>query len=103
MSNIAVIKTGGKQYKVVEGEVITIEKLLGEENDKVTFETLLISDENGEKVEFGAPLLTKTVTGTIVKQYRERKIEVVKFKAKSRYRRRQGHRQHKSDVKIDKI
>lgn len=93
--------TGGKQYKVAEGDIIRIEKLEGEPNAKVSFDTLMIAD--GDKVELGAPMLSGKVSGTIVKQARDPKILVVKFKAKSRYRRRHGHRQLKTEVKIEKI
>jgi large subunit ribosomal protein L21 len=101
MSKIAVIMTGGKQYKVTEGDVVRVEKIEGEPNASVSFDTLMVVD--GDKIEFGAPMLDSKVTGTIVKQTRDPKILVVKFKAKSRYRRRHGHRQLQTEIKIDKI
>jgi len=105
MSKIAVIKTGGKQYKVEEGDKIDIEKLEGKEGKKIDFkEVLLVADENGKEVEIGNPFLKgKKVSGAIEKQFRDDKITVIKYKAKSRYRRKLGHRQHKTLVKIESI
>ena len=105
MSKIAIIKTGGKQYKVKEGDKIDIERLEGKEGKKIDFkDVLLVADENGKEVEIGNPILKgKKVTGAIEKQFRDDKITVIKFKAKSKYRRKLGHRQHKSLVKIESI
>ncbi|MBU1131807.1 50S ribosomal protein L21 [Patescibacteria group bacterium] len=101
---IAVIKTGGKQYKVNEGKELKIEKIDGAKGDKVNFETLLISDEEGNDLQLGAPILeNKTVEAEVVEQARARKIDVIKFKAKVRYRRKAGHRQEYTKVKITSI
>jgi large subunit ribosomal protein L21 len=99
----AVIKTGGQQLKVSEGETVTIAKLAGKEKDKIVFaEVLMIVD--GDKVNLGQPLVKNSkVTGEIVEQIKDKKIRVVKFKAKSRYRRAQGHRQQLTKVLIGKI
>lgn len=97
----AVIKTGGKQYVVEEGQTISVESLHAEVGATVSFEMLLKSD--GEKIEIGTPLLSDTVTGEIVAHGRAPKISVVKYKAKSRYTRRVGHRQNFTKVKIVKI
>lgn len=101
----AVIRTGGKQYIVKEGDTLTVEKLEGNENDSVTFEdVLLLFDEAGEQVQIGAPILKGIqVIGTIVEQGRAKKITVIKYKPKVRYRRKKGHRQHFTKVKITKI
>lgn len=101
----AVIRTGGKQYIVKEGDVLTVEKLEGNENDGVTFEdVLLLFDEAGEQVQIGAPVLKGIqVVGTIIEQGRAKKITVIKYKPKVRYRRKKGHRQHFTKVKITKI
>lgn len=98
----AIIKTGGKQYVVEEGKVISIEKLDVEEGAEVTFdEVLLIS---GDDVKIGAPNVAGAkVTGKVLEQGKERKIRIFKYKAKSNYRRRQGHRQPFTKVKIEKI
>src|SRR4030065_735655 len=95
---IAVIKTGGKQYKVKEGDKIDIERIEGKEGKKIDFkEVLLVADESGKEVEIGNPFLKgKKVAGTLVNQFRDDKITVIKYKAKSKYRRKLGHRQHKS-------
>lgn len=98
----AIIKTGGKQYVVEEGKVISIEKLDVEEGAEVTFdEVLLVS---GDDVKIGAPTVAGAkVTGKVLEQGKERKIRIFKYKAKSNYRRRQGHRQPFTKVKIEKI
>ena len=98
----AIIKTGGKQYVVEEGKVISIEKLDVEEGAEVTFdEVLLVS---GDDVKIGQPNVEGAkVTGKVLEQGKERKIRIFKYKAKSNYRRRQGHRQPFTKVKIEKI
>ena len=98
----AIIKTGGKQYVVEEGKVISIEKLDVEEGAEVTFdEVLLVS---GDDVKIGQPNVAGAkVTGKVLEQGKERKIRIFKYKAKSNYRRRQGHRQPFTKVKIEII
>ena len=91
---IAVIKTGGKQYIVKEGDILKIEKLNAEPGAKVSFEVLLTAEPEGLSVAVGTPLLDKKVEAEVLEQGRGDKISVVKYKAKSRYRRRVGHRQH---------
>lgn len=100
----AVIATGGKQYKVSEGDIITIEKLANtKEGDKVTFENVLLTDD-GSKTDIGAPYIKgKKVTGTVEKEGRGKKIEVIRFRAKSRYFKNKGHRQPFMNVLIEKI
>ena len=80
-------------------------KAEGKEGKKVEFkEVLLVADENGKEVEIGTPVVKgKKVSGAIVNQFRDDKITVIKYKAKSRYRRKKGHRQHKTLVKIESI
>ena len=97
----AVIKTGGKQYVVEEGQTLSVESLVGEPGATVSFEMLLKAD--GETVEIGTPVLSSQATGEIVTHGRAPKISVVKYKAKSRYTRRVGHRQNFTKVKIVKI
>ncbi len=97
----AVIKTGGKQYKVEEGTKLAVEKLEGKDG-KITFDQILAL--GGDKVQVGTPFLEKVkVTGKIVEQFRDKKIRVVKFKSKSRYTRTTGHRQNLTKVLIEKI
>ncbi|MFA6474865.1 MAG: 50S ribosomal protein L21 [Patescibacteria group bacterium] len=101
---IAVIKTGGKQLVVSPAEVITIEKIPGEVGSTVVFDqVLLVADTDGQNIQIGKPNLTTKVTGTITKQYRAKKIRIVKFKQKVHYRRNQGHRQHQTQVTIGEI
>lgn len=101
---IAVIATGGKQYLVKEGENLKIEKIKGEKGDAVVFDkVLLIAEEDGSKCEIGAPHLSSTVTAELLEQGRADKISVVKYKAKVRYKKRVGHRQPFTKVKITKI
>jgi large subunit ribosomal protein L21 len=103
MAKIAVIATGGKQYKVQEGQTIKIEKLEKNISDKVTFDTLLISDENGESLELGTPSLGEKVTAEVMEQGKADKVLVVKFKNKTRYKRTYGHRQPFTAIKITSI
>ncbi len=101
---IAVIKTGGKQYKVKEGEILKIEKIAGNAGDKIEFEVLLTSDEEGKDVKVGKPTVAGAkVTGEILEQGRARKVDVIKYKPKVRYRRKAGHRQMYTKVKVASI
>ncbi len=97
----AVIKTGGKQYLVKEGDVVNIEKLEALPGEVVSFDTLLTFE--GDKVAIGTPMVAGKVTAEVVAHGRAAKISVVKYKAKSRYTRRSGHRQHFTRVKITKV
>ena len=98
----AVIKTGGKQYKVAPGDIIEIENLK-KDKGPITFNEVLLINE-GEKVVIGKPLVEKAkVQGQIHENFKSKKIRVVKFKSKSRYLRTSGHRQQKTRVKIEKI
>ncbi|MBP7133791.1 50S ribosomal protein L21 [Patescibacteria group bacterium] len=97
----AVIKTGGKQYLVKEGDVLKIEKLDINKGDAVQFDTLLTFA--GETLNVGAPLLTTKVAAEVVDHGRAVKVDVVKYKAKSRYTRRVGHRQEFTKIKITKV
>ncbi len=99
----AVISSGGKQYKVEQGEIVRVEKLSGEIGAPVSFDkVLMISD--GEKVQIGTPVLDQvTVQGHIVKQGKVKKIIVFKYKRRKRYRRKQGHRQSFTAIQIDSI
>lgn len=98
----AIIKTGGKQYNVEEGKVITIEKLDVSEGDKVTFDEVLFL--SGDTVKIGQPIVEGAkVIAKVLAQGKEKKIRIFKYKAKSNYRRRQGHRQPFTKVQIEKI
>lgn len=99
----AVISSGGKQYKVEQGETVRVEKLSGDVGAPVSFDkVLMISD--GEKVQIGTPVLDNaTVQGHIVEQGKAKKIIVFKYKRRKRYRRKQGHRQFYTAIQIDRI
>jgi|SRR3990172_4429856 len=100
----AVIKTGGKQYIVTEGQTLKIEKIAGKTGDKIEFkEVLLVADDEGKVFDLGAPTVKNIVKAVIVEQGRAEKISVVKYKPKVRYRRRVGHRQPFTKVKIEAI
>lgn len=99
----AIIETGGKQYRVSEGDVVTVEKLEANEGEAVDFEHVLTVVKDGEVI-IGKPLIAGAkVTGKVMAQGKEKKILVFKYKAKSNYRRRQGHRQPFTKVVIEKI
>jgi large subunit ribosomal protein L21 len=99
----AVVNTGGKQYKVQPGDILRVEKLPGDVGSPVTFDRVLMVAD-GEEVNVGRPLLEKiSVTGTIVEQGKAKKIIVFKYKRRKRFRRKQGHRQAFTAVKIDSI
>ena len=102
---IAVIKTGGKQYKVSPKDKLKVEKLEGEEGAKIVFdEVLLVSSEDGKDVNIGEPLVEKAkVEAKISKQARAKKVMVIKHKAKKRYNVKRGHRQYFTEVEIEKI
>jgi len=99
----AILKTGGKQYKVTEGDVIYIEKLDIEENKKVIFDEVLAYSD-GKKLKTGKPYLKDVkVEGKVLSTGKGKKIIVFKFKAKKGYKRTQGHRQPYTKVEINKI
>lgn len=99
----AIFKTGGKQYRVAEGDSITVEKLEAAEGDTVTFEEVL-TVVNDADVKIGTPTVTGAkITAKVEKQDKAKKILIFKYKAKSNYRRRQGHRQPYTKIKIEKI
>lgn len=103
MAKIAVIKTGGKQYKVKEGDVLKVEKLDVEAGKKMKFDTLLIAETDGSTMELGQPSLGEKVEAEILGDGKAKKILVVKYKNKTRYKRTIGHRQEFTQIKISKI
>ena len=99
----AIIETGGKQYKVAEGDVVFIEKLDQDAGDKITFDHVL-AVLDGEKATFGAPTVAgASVEASVVKNGKGKKIRIFKYNAKKGYRKRQGHRQPYTKVEIGKI
>ena len=98
----AIIATGGKQYRVSEGDVLFIEKIDAEVDSTVSFDVLLVENEGDVKV--GTPVVEGVkAEGKVVAQGRGEKIIVFKYKAKKNYRRKQGHRQPYTKVEITKI
>ena len=99
----AVIRTGGKQYRVAEGDTVKIEKLDGDKGGQLTFEDVLLVGTEGE-THVGTPTLSgASVAATILEQGRDRKVLVFKFRRRKNYIRKQGHRQHFTRVRIDGI
>jgi large subunit ribosomal protein L21 len=99
----AVVATGGKQYKVQQGDVLRVEKLAGDVGAEVAFDKVLMFSD-GENVQIGQPVVEGAVVkGHIVEQGKSKKVIVFKYKRRKRYRRKQGHRQPYTAVKIDAI
>ncbi|MBN2344502.1 MAG: 50S ribosomal protein L21 [Deltaproteobacteria bacterium] len=99
----AVIATGGKQYRVSEGDKVRVEKLAGDAGAKVVLDNVLMLGD-GEKSKVGAPVVKGAkVEAEIVEQGRDKKIVVFKFKKRKAYRKKQGHRQSFTDLRITKI
>lgn len=99
----AIIQTGGKQYRVSEGDVIVIEKLEAQAGESIAFDEVLTIVKDGS-VKIGQPVVAGAkVTGTVVEHGKGKKIQIFKYKSKSNYRRRQGHRQPFTKVTIEKI
>jgi len=103
MSKIAVIKTGGKQYKVTAGQKVKIEKIPGKAGDDVLFEeVLLVSDDT--KTQIGQPLVAGAkVAAKIVSQGRAKKVMTIHYKSKTRRKTKKGHRQAFTEILVDKI
>ncbi len=98
----AVIQTGGKQYKVSEGDIIKVEKLNVEEGAKVSFDQVLLV--GGDDLKVGDPVVAgATVEGSVLKNGKGKKVIVYKYKRKTGYHKKNGHRQAFTQVKIEKI
>lgn len=105
MSKFAIIETGGKQYRVSDSDIITIEKLEGDFaiGDEIVFENVLLTDD-GSATNVGLPLIDGvSITGELVDQGLSKKVTVIRYKAKSRYFKKKGHRQPFMKVKITKL
>jgi large subunit ribosomal protein L21 len=99
----AVIATGGKQYRVTPGQVISVERLAGERGATIEFASVLFVSKDGEVIAGGDRLAKARVAGEVVAQGRARKVRIVKFKRRKNYRRHRGHRQAATTVRITKI
>ncbi len=98
----AIIKTGGKQYKVSEGDVIKVEKIEAQSGDKIEFDQVLMVA--GDDVKVGSPVVEGAkVQAEVLDQKKDKKVVIYKFKAKKNYRKKKGHRQPYTLVKIEKI
>ena len=98
----AIIATGGKQYKVAEGDVIRVEKLGVEAGETVSFDEVILV--GGEETKVGAPTIAgATVEGTVEKHGKQKKITVFKYRPKKKYRNKQGHRQPYTKITIESI
>ncbi len=98
----AIIQTGGKQYKVCEGDVIFVEKLAAEVDETYTFDTVLAV--GGDEIKLGSPLVEgASVEAKVLRQAKSKKVIVFKYKPKKTYRKKQGHRQPYTKLQIEKI
>lgn len=103
MAQFAVIETGGKQYKVAPGTKLKIERLMGDEGAKLTFDKVLLVAGDG-KAKIGMPYLDGAkVEAKVLRQARDKKKLVFRYHSKTRYRKRKGHRQHFTEVEITSI
>ena len=98
----AIIVSGGKQLKVSEGDIVKVEKLTAEKGDSVTFDQVIAVSDDG-KLSVAGDVKSARVTGTVLEQGKEKKVIVFRYKPKSGYRKKNGHRQPFTRVKIDKI
>lgn len=100
MAKIAVIETGGKQYVVENGSVLNVEKLSAQKDNKIVFDKVLLTDD-GSKTEVGAPYIGGAkVSAELVSEGRGKKVTVIRYRQKSRYFKKKGHRQAFAKVKI---
>ncbi len=98
----AIIETGGKQYRVQPGDVISVEKLNAEPGDEIKFDKVLVMGE-GADAKVGTPYLDAAITGQVVENGRGKKVIIYKYKAKKDYRKKQGHRQPYTMVEIIEV
>lgn len=100
----AVIRTGGKQHRIAPGQRLRVERLDGEIGDRITFDQVLMVRGDDGEVAVGAPTVDgASVSAEVIGQGRGRKINVFKYKSKTRYRRLRGHRQHHTDLRIEEV
>ena len=104
MAKIAIIETGGKQYVVTKDSILSVERLTGERKDgKVTFEKVLLTDD-GTKTDIGMPYVSgASVSAEVIEDGREKKITVIRYRQKSRYFKKRGHRQPYTKVRITNL
>jgi len=98
----AIIESGGKQHKVVEGEILRLEKLDADAGDSINFDKVLLVSKDGD-LSVGAPYVAASVTGEVLEQGRHKKVRIIKFKRRKHHDKQQGHRQYFTEVKITGI
>lgn len=103
MGEMAVVKTGGKQYLVKEGTELVVDRLQDKEKEKIELETLAIFDDEGKALDLGTPTVAKKVKAEVLAHMKGEKIRVAKFKAKVRYRKVRGFRPQLTRLKILEI
>lgn len=104
MANLAVIQSGGKQYLVKAGDMLRVEKLEAQDGDALSFDPILVMEEDGSGAKVGAPTVKgAAVKATVVRTAKADKIYIIKFHAKTRYKRKNGHRQPFTEIKIDSV
>jgi large subunit ribosomal protein L21 len=104
MANLAVIQTGGKQYLVKAGDTLRVEKIEKAEGEKLSFDPILVMEEDGTGAKVGAPTVKgASVSATIAKHGKADKVYIIKFHAKTRYKRKAGHRQPFTELKIESV
>lgn len=104
MSTIAVIATGGKQYLVKAGDTLRVEKLTAKEGEKLALDAMLVADDTGANAKVGTPTVAGAkVMATVGVNGRAKKVTIIKFHAKTRYKRKNGHRQEFTTIKIDEV
>lgn len=103
LERYAIIQTGGKQYFVIEGKTISVEKLPGKEGSEVSFDEVLLRREDSNNCEIGQPFLEKPVKAVILKHSKGPKVVVFKFKRRKKQRTKKGHRQECSVIRITSI
>jgi len=99
----AIFKTGGKQYQAIEGKTVAIEKINGEAGTALEFNEVLLRKTGPDAVEIGTPFLAKSIKASIVKQTKGEKLIVYKFKRRKKQRRKMGHRQPITVIRIEAI
>ena len=103
LNGYVIVQTGGKQYRVSEGDTIRVESLAGDQGDKIELQDVRMISREGD-VTLGTPTVSGAkVTAEVMGHGRDRKVVVFKYKAKTRYRRRRGHRQHYTDLRVTGI
>jgi large subunit ribosomal protein L21 len=99
----AIIQTGGKQYQAIPGKTLAIEKLVGKAGDIVSFDHVLLRKSESGAVEIGAPFLAEPVKASIIKDMKEPKLVIYRFRRRQKVRVKRGHRQQKTIVRIEAI